>query len=155
MACISTRTTGRTWPNTRRPSRAANNSLDCHCMKKERSDENLLDGVPACIDWKRGPRRCPLWVVAALSRSEADGGFGNQKGKFHRAGFYGQLDGPTPCIDRSAAGSGADSSAAVAEYRCENRQGRTEISRTRDSHYRQCSRRRKATGLRPGAILRL
>src|SRR5712692_10201789 len=114
MSCILTRTTGRTWPNTRLPSLGSNNSLDCHCMKKERSDENLSHWIFAGIDWKRGACCCPLWIVAALSRSEADGGFGNQKGKFRRAGFYGQVDGHTPCIDRSAAGSGADLSATVA-----------------------------------------
>src|SRR6266849_9065434 len=131
MSCILTRTTGRTSLNTRLPSRGSNNSRDAHCMKKERRDENLSHRVLAGIDWKHLSRRHPRWVVAPLSRCEADGGFGNQKGKFHHAGFYGQLDGHTPCIDRSAAGSGADLSATVAEYRCENWQGRTEIGRRR------------------------
>src|SRR5713226_4413232 len=116
MSCIWTRTTGRTSPNTRLPSRASNNSLDSHCIKKERRDENLSHRVLAGIDWKHRSCRRPRWIVAALSRCEADGGFGNQKGKFHGAGFDGQLDGHTPCIDRSAPGSGADLSATVAEY---------------------------------------
>src|SRR6266849_1135001 len=111
MSCILTKTTGRTSPNTRLPSRASNNSLDSHCMKKERSDENVSHRVLAGTDWKHRPR----WIVAALSRGEADGGFGNQKGKFHRAGFYDQLDGHTSCIDRSAAGSGANLATTVAE----------------------------------------
>src|SRR6267154_3380486 len=131
MSCILTRTTGRTWPNTKLPSRGSNNSLDCHCMKKERSDENLSHWIFGGIDWKRRSCRRPRWVVAALSRCEADGGYGNQAVEFPRAGFYGQLDGHTPCIDRSAAGSGADLAATVAEYRCENWQGRTEIGRRR------------------------
>src|SRR5712692_1379689 len=155
MSCISTRTTGRTWLNTRRPSRGSNNSLDCHCMKKERSDENVSHWILGGIDWKRRSCRRPRWVVATLSACEADHGFGNQKSKFHRAGFYGQLDGHTPRIDRSAAGSDADLSATIAEYRCENGQGRTEIGRRRDSHHRQCRCGRKETGLRPSAVLRL
>src|SRR5713226_4340155 len=117
MCCISTRTTGRTSPNTRRPSRGSNNSLDCHCVKKGRRDENLSHRVFAGIDWKHRTRGRPRWIVAALSRREADAERGDQGFEFYRAGFYGQLDGPTPCIDRSAAGSGADLSAALAEYR--------------------------------------
>src|SRR5579859_630765 len=133
MYCVLTRTTGRTSPNTRPPSRGSNNSPDCHCVKKGRRDENLSYGVLACIDWKHRSRRGPRWVVASLSRSEADGKCGNQAVEFCRAGLYGQLDGHTPCIDRSAARSGADLSATVAEYRCENRQGRTEIGCRRNS----------------------
>src|SRR6266478_8115088 len=121
MFCISTRTTGRTSPNTRRPSRGSNNSLDCHCMKKERSDENVSHRIFAGIDWKHHSRCHSRWVVAPLSRSEAHGGCGNQKGKFRRAGFDGQLDGFSSCINRSAAGSGADLSATVAEHRCKDR----------------------------------
>src|SRR5438046_6524241 len=155
MFCILTRTTGRTSPNTRRPSRDSNNSLGCHCMKKERSDENVSHRVLAGASWKRSPRCCPFWIVAALSHCEVYAERRDQAIEFHRAGCHGQLDGPTPCIDRSAAGSGADLSAAVAEYRCENRQRRTEISRRRDSHYRQCRCGRKATGLRPSTVLRL
>src|SRR5260370_42294802 len=102
-------------------------------MKKERSDENVSDWIFGGIYWKRRSCRRPRWVVATLSRCEAGHGFGNQKREFHRAGFYGQLDGHIPCIDRSAARSGADLSATVAEYRCKNRQGRTEIGRRRDS----------------------
>src|SRR5229473_5589216 len=155
MSCILTKTTGRTSPNMRLPSRASNNSLDSHCMKKERSDENVSHRVLAGTDWKHRARGRPRWIVAALSRGEADGGFANQKGKFHRAGFYDQLDGDTSCIDRSTVGSGADLSAALAEYRGQDRQGRTEISRRRDSYHRQCRCGRKATGLRPSAVFRL
>src|SRR5712692_10080760 len=155
MSCILTRTTGRTWPNTRLPSRASNNSLDSHCMKKERSDENVSHRVLAGTDWKHRARGRPVWIVAALSHCEVDAERRDQGIEFHRAGFHGQLDGPTPCIDRSAAGSGADLSAAVAEYRCEDRQGRTETGRRRDSHHGQCSRRRKAACLRPSTVLRL
>jgi len=36
--------------------------------------------------------------------------------------------------------------------RGQDRQGRTEISRRRDSHHRQCRCGRKATGLRPSAV---
>src|SRR6266478_7971042 len=155
MSCILMRTTGKTSPNTRLPSRGSNNSLDCHCMKKERRDENVSPRVFAGIDWKHRSHRRPRWIVAPLSRCEADGWCGNQNGKLHRAGFYGQLDAHSACIDRSAAGSDADLSATVAEYRCENWQGRTEIGRRRDSHYRQCRCGRKATSLRPSTVLRL
>src|ERR1700676_5616940 len=155
MSCILTRTTGKTSRNTRRPSRGSNNSLDCHCRKKERSDENLSHRIFTGIDWKHRSRRRPRWVVAALSRREAHGGHGNRIAQFPRTGFYGQLDGPTACIDRSATGSGADLSATVAEYRCENGQGRTEIGRRRDSHYRQCGCGRKETCLRSSTVFRL
>src|SRR5438552_8357926 len=155
MFCILTRTAGRTSPNTRRPSRDSNNSLGCYCMKKERSDENVSHRVLAGASWKRSPRCCPFWTVAALSHCKVDAERRDQGIEFHREGFHGRLDGHTPCIDRSTAGSGADLSAALAEYRGQDRQGRTEISRRRDSHHRQCRCGRKATGLRPGAVLRL
>src|SRR6266850_14846 len=155
MSCILTRTIGRTSPNSRPPSRASNNSQDCHCRKKERSDESVSHRIFAGCDWKHRSRRPPRWVVAALSRCEPNGGRGNQVLEFHRAGFYGQADGPTPCIDRSVTGSSADLSATLAEHRCENWQGRTKISCRRDSHYRQCRCGRKAAGLRPSTILRL
>src|SRR6266851_2175130 len=71
MSCISTRTTGRTWPNTRLPSRASSSSLDCHCTTRERSDENVSHWIFGGIDWKRRAWRRPRWVVAALSRSVA------------------------------------------------------------------------------------
>src|SRR5438552_3983798 len=117
MFCILTRTTGRTSPNTRRPSRDSNNSLGCHCMKKERSDENVSHRVLAGASWKRSPRCCPFWIVAALSHCEVDAERRDQGIEFHRAGFHGQLDGPTPCIDRSAAGSGAASLLGAAAER--------------------------------------
>src|SRR6266852_4345653 len=104
MSCILTRTTGRTSPNTRLPSRASSNSLGCHCMKKGRRDENVSHRILAGTSWKRGPRCCPSWIVVPLSRSEANGGHGNQEGNFHRGGFHDQFDGHTPCIDRSTAG---------------------------------------------------
>src|SRR5260370_17495012 len=116
MSCILTRTTGRTSPNTRLPSGGSSNSQECHCMKKERSDENLSHRVLAGTNWKRGLRCCPFWIVVALSRCEADAERRDQGIEFQRARFYGQLDGHTPCIDRSAAGSGADLSAQAAEY---------------------------------------
>src|SRR5579863_8885068 len=116
MSCIWMRTTGKTSPNTKLPSRGSNNSRDCHCRKKERSDESLSHRVFARIDWKHRPRRPPRWVVAALSHCEAHGGHGNQIAEFHGTGSNGQLDGHTPCIDRSAARSSADLSATVAEY---------------------------------------
>src|SRR5271170_2624417 len=158
MSCTLTRTTGRTSPNTRPPSRGSNNSLDFHYRKKERRDENVSHRVLAGTRWKHRSCRRPRWVVAALSHREADGGYGNQKGKFHCAGFYGryaQLHGRAPCIARSAAGSGADLAATLAEYRCENGQGRTQIGRRRGSHHRECRCGRKTTGLRPSTILRL
>jgi len=55
--------------------------------------------------------------VAALSRSEADGVSETKMANSTAKGFHGRLDGHTPCIDRSTAGSGADLSAALAEYR--------------------------------------
>src|SRR2546430_2963604 len=70
MYCISTRTTGRTWPNTRLPSRASSSSLDCHCITRERNDENVSHWIFGGTDWKRRAWRRPRWVVAALSRSE-------------------------------------------------------------------------------------
>src|ERR1035438_2781270 len=155
MSCILTRTTGRTSPNTRPPSHGSNNSLDCHCMKKERGDESVSHRILAGIDWKYRSRRRRRWVVAALSRCEADGGFGKHESKFHRAGFYDYLKGHTACIDRSTAPSGADLSATLAEYRCENRKGRKEIGCRRDSHHRQRRCGRKAAGLRPGAGLQI
>src|SRR6267154_5537190 len=155
MSCILTRTTNRTSPNTRLPSRGLNNSLDSHCMKKERSDENLSHRVLAGTNWKRGLRCCPFWIVVALSRCAADAERRDQDIEFQRARFYCQLDGHTSRIDRSAAGSGADLSATVAEYRRENWRSRTEISRRRNSHHRQCRCGRKATGLRPSAVFRL
>src|SRR5260370_17241566 len=155
MCCILTRTTGRTWPNTKLPSLSSNNSLGCHCMKKERGDEELSHRVLGGIDWKDCSRRRPRWIVASLSRCEADGRCRNQTGEFFQAGFYGHLDGNTPSIDRSPAGSGADLHSTVAEYWCENGQGRAEIGRRRDPHHRQCRCRRKETGLRPSAVFRL
>src|SRR6266852_3202849 len=153
MSCILTKTTGRTSPNTRLPSRASNNSLDSHCMKKERSDENVSHRILAGTDWKHRARGRPRWIVAALSRGEADGGCRNQTGEFLTAGFYGQLDVYPACIDGSAIGSGANLAAAVAEHRGEDWQGRTKIGRRRDSHHRQCRCGRKAAGLRPSAVL--
>src|SRR5712691_8567563 len=155
MSCILTRTTGRTSPNTRLPSRASNNSLDSHCMKKERSDENVSHRVLAGTDWKHLARGRPRWIVAALSHCEVDAERRDQGIEFHRAGFYGQLDGPTPCINRSAAGSGANLTAALAEHRGKNREGRTKSGRRRDSYYRQCRCGRTATGLRPSTVFRL
>src|SRR5437870_1463195 len=96
MSCIWTRTTGRTWPNTRLPSRGSNSSLDCHCMKKERSDENVSHRIFTGIDWKHRSRRRPRWIVVALSHREADAERRNQGLEFHHAGFYGQLDGHPP-----------------------------------------------------------
>src|ERR1700724_141160 len=155
MCCILTRTTGRTSPNTRLPSRGSNNSPDCHCVKKGQRDENLSHWVLVGTDWKHRSRHRPRWFVAPLSRNEADGGCGNQKGKSHCAGFYGHFHGHTPCIDRSAAGSSTNLTATVAEHRGEDRRGRTEIGRRRHSHHGQCCCGRKATGLRPSAVLRL
>src|ERR1700676_1694071 len=98
MYCILTRTTGRTSLNTRQPSRGSNNSLDCHCVAKGRTDENLSRRILARVDWKHLARGSPHWVVAPLSRSEADGKWGNQAVELCRTGFDGQLDGPTACI---------------------------------------------------------
>src|SRR5712664_2616636 len=151
MSCILTRTTGRTSPNTKRPSRGSNNSRDCHCVKKERSNEIVSRRIFVGFDWKRRSCHRPRWIVAALSRCETHDGHGNQNAKFHLAGFASH----TPRIDRSAAGSGADLSATVAEYWCENGQGRTEIGRRRDSHHRQRCRGRKTAGLRPSTVFRL
>src|ERR1700675_2607612 len=122
MYCILTRTTGRTSPNTRQPSRGSNNSRDCHCARKRRRDETLSHRVLAGVDWKHLARGRPRWVVAPLSRSEADGGCGNQKGEFYCAGFYGRLDGHSPCIDGSAAGSDANFTPTVAEHRGKDRE---------------------------------
>src|SRR5260370_35802884 len=155
MCYISTRTTGRTSPNTRLPSHGSNNSPDCHCVKKGRGDENLSHTVLVGIVWKHSARGRRRRVVAPLSGCEADAGFGNQKGEFHCAGFYGHLAGHTSSTDRSAAGSGPNLAATVAEHWGEDRQGRTESGRRRDSHHRECRRGRKATGLRPSAVLRL
>src|ERR1700682_5870945 len=155
MCCILTRTTGRTSPNMRPPSGGSNNSQDCHCARKGRGNENLSHRVLAGSDWKHLSRLGPRWVVAPLSRSEADGGCGNQKSEFHCAGFYGEPDGHTACIDRSAAGSGANLASTVAEHRGEDWPGRTEIGRRRDSLDGQCRCRRKATGLCPSAVFRL
>src|SRR6267142_3258459 len=122
MSCIWMRTTGKTSPNTRPPSRGSSNSLDFPCVKKERSNEDLSHRIFVSTRWKHRSCRRPRYVVAALSRCEADRGYGNQVAEFPRAGFYGryaQLDGHAPWIDRSATGSGADLSATVAEHRCE------------------------------------
>src|SRR5580692_4224608 len=127
MSYILTRTTGRTSPNTRLPSRGSNNSLDSRCMNKERSNENVSHRIFTGVDRKHRSRRGPRWIVAALSRCEAPGGHGSQEGHFRRGGFHNRFDGPSPWSYRSAAGSGADFSATFAEYRCENGQGRTEI----------------------------
>src|ERR1700730_5730724 len=155
MCCIWTRTTGRTSPNTRPPSRGSNNSLDCHCAGKGRSDENLSNRVLAGVDWKHRACGRPRWVVASLSDCEADDKCGKQAIEFWRAGFYGQVDGRAACIDRSASGSDANLTPTVAEYWGKDREGRTEIGRRPDSHHRQCRCGRKATGLRPSAVLRL
>src|SRR5882757_489861 len=104
MSCILTRTTGRTSPNTRLPSRGLNNSLDSHYMKKERSDENLSHRVLASTNWKHNLRCYPFWIVIALSHCAADTKHRNQDIEFKRARFYYQLDGHTSHIDRSAAG---------------------------------------------------
>src|SRR2546426_9027406 len=127
MCCILTRTTGRTSPNTRLPSRSSNDSPDCHCGKKGRRDENLSHTVLVGIDWKHRARGRPRRVVAALSGCEADGGCGNQKGEFRCAGFYGQLDDYASCTDRSALGSSADFTPTVAEHRSKDRRGRTKV----------------------------
>src|SRR5260370_35700427 len=138
MSCILTRTTGRTWPNTRLPSRGSNNSLDSHCMKKERRDENVSRRILAGTHWERGPRCCPSFIVAALSRSKADDRHGNRVAEFHRAGFYGQLHGHTPCIDTRAPRSRPDLAAKDAENRLQNWQGRREIGRGQVSPHRKC-----------------
>src|ERR1700730_11065008 len=117
MYCILTRTTGRTSLNTRQPSRGSNNSLDCHCVGKGRRDENLSHRVLAGIDWKHRARGRPRWFVAPLSRSEADGRCENRAVEFPRAKFYGHFHGQPPCIDKSAAGSGANLAATIEKHR--------------------------------------
>ena len=61
----------------------------------------------------------------------------NQTGKFCDARLYGDVCGRSPSIDGSAFGAGTTLCATVAEHRSEDRQGRTEVRRRRDSHHRQ------------------
>jgi len=74
MYYISTRTTGRTWSNTRLPSRASSSSLDGHCMTGERNDETYRIGFLAALDWNvvLGVVLVGLWLHYRALKPMAD-----------------------------------------------------------------------------------
>jgi len=120
----------------------------------ERNDENVSHWIFGGIDWKRRAWRRPRWVVlhyrALKPMADSETKMANSTAKDSMADSM-----PHPLQSTEAPLVPVQiSPPALAAYRGQDRQGRTEISRRRDSHHRQCRCGRKATGLRPSAVLR-